>query len=62
MSAWLDDVRWNEDGLIPAIAQDAESGDVLMLAWMSREALARTLDEDHAWRRDVDRELEELGG
>jgi phosphoribosyl-AMP cyclohydrolase len=53
MSAWLDDVRWNEDGLIPAIAQDAESGDVLMLAWMSRESLARTLDEGEAvyWSR-----------
>lgn len=53
MSAWLDDVRWNEDGLIPAIAQDAGSGDVLMLAWMSRESLARTLDEGEAvyWSR-----------
>ena len=50
---WLDAVRWNEDGLIPAIAQDAESGDVLMLAWMSRESLARTLDEGEAvyWSR-----------
>ncbi|NIM27374.1 MAG: phosphoribosyl-AMP cyclohydrolase [Gammaproteobacteria bacterium] len=53
MSAWLDEVRWNEDGLIPAIAQDAGSGDVLMLAWMSRESLARTLDEGEAvyWSR-----------
>ncbi|GIX17614.1 MAG: phosphoribosyl-AMP cyclohydrolase [Rhodothalassiaceae bacterium] len=35
--------RWNADGLIPAIAQDATSGAVLMMAWMNREALARTL-------------------
>ena len=53
MSGWLDEIRWNEDGLIPAIAQDAESGDVLMLAWMNRESLARTLDEGEAvyWSR-----------
>jgi phosphoribosyl-AMP cyclohydrolase len=40
---WLDQVHWNEDGLAPAIAQDAESGRVLTLAWMNREALARTV-------------------
>ena len=53
MSRWLDDICWNADGLIPAIAQDAESGDVLMLAWMSRESLARTLEEGEAvyWSR-----------
>ncbi len=53
MTRWLDDIRWNADGLVPAIAQDAESGDVLMLAWMSRESLARTLDEGEAvyWSR-----------
>lgn len=53
MAGWLDDIRWNSDGLIPAIAQDAESGDVLMLAWMNRESLARTLDEGEAvyWSR-----------
>lgn len=36
--------RWNEHGLIPAIAQDAETGEVLMLAWMNAEALHLTLD------------------
>ena len=36
-------IRWNEDGLVPAIAQDAASGQVLMLAWMNREALAATV-------------------
>ena len=39
---WLDDIRWDRDGLVPAIAQERGSGDVLMLAWMNREALART--------------------
>jgi phosphoribosyl-AMP cyclohydrolase len=41
----LDALRFNEQGLIPVIAQDAENGDVLMLAWATREALARTLSE-----------------
>ena len=39
MTEWLDALRWNSDGLLPAIAQDRESGEVLMLAWMDREAL-----------------------
>ena len=39
---WLARVRWNEAGLVAAIAQDAASGRVLMLAWMNREALERT--------------------
>lgn len=53
MRRCLDEIRWNEDGLVPAIAQDAGSGEVLMLAWMSRESLARTLDEGEAvyWSR-----------
>ena len=42
MDDWLDDVRWNADGLVPAIAQDAATRRVLTLAWMNREALART--------------------
>ena len=41
--SWLDAVRWNDAGLVPAIAQDATDGRVLMLAWMNREALAETL-------------------
>ena len=50
---WLDDVAWNADGLVPAVAQDAESGEVLMLAWMNREALRRTADSREAtyWSR-----------
>ncbi len=39
---WISRVRWNDDGLVAAIAQDAASGRVLMLAWMNREALERT--------------------
>ena len=39
---WLDDVRWDAAGLVPAIAQDATSGRILMVAWMNREALAET--------------------
>jgi len=37
---WLDVVRWTDDGLVPAIAQDATTGDILMMAWMNRESLA----------------------
>jgi phosphoribosyl-AMP cyclohydrolase len=39
----MDEITWNEAGLIPAIAQDAESGEVLMMAWMNRESLMKTL-------------------
>jgi phosphoribosyl-AMP cyclohydrolase len=50
---WLDQVAWNGDGLVPAVAQDAESGEVLMLAWMNREALERTVASREAtyWSR-----------
>jgi phosphoribosyl-AMP cyclohydrolase len=41
----LDDVAFDEHGLVPAVVQDAENGDVLMMAWMSRESLERTLGE-----------------
>ncbi|HNE17686.1 MAG TPA: phosphoribosyl-AMP cyclohydrolase, partial [Rhodocyclaceae bacterium] len=41
--AWLDAVAWDAQGLVPAIAQDAETGEVLMFAWMNRDALARTV-------------------
>ena len=51
--AWLDQLAWNAEGLIPAIAQDAESGRVLMFAWMNREALAETAQSGRAvyWSR-----------
>ena len=54
MSApFLDAIAWNADGLVPAIAQDAASGEVLMFAWMSRESLARTVETGEAvyWSR-----------
>lgn len=54
MSAtWLDEVPWNEHGLVPAVAQDAATGRVLTLAWMNREALAETVRRGEAvyWSR-----------
>ena len=50
---WLDDVRWNADGLVPALAQDAATRSVLTLAWMNRDALKLTADtgEAHYWSR-----------
>ncbi len=51
--AWLNKVNWSTDGLVPAIAQDAESGDILMVAWMNRDALKRTVETGEAvyWSR-----------
>jgi len=50
---WLDEVPWNGDGLIAAVAQDAESGRVLTVAWMNREALKQTAEKSEAvyWSR-----------
>ena len=50
---WLDAIRWNDDGLVPAIAQDGGTGQVLTLAWMNRDALARTAETRlaHYWSR-----------
>lgn len=50
---YLDAIQWNADGLVPAIAQDAESGRILMMAWMNAESLQRTVEEGHAvyWSR-----------
>ena len=42
-------VRFDADGLVPAIVQDAETGRVLTLAWMNAESLGRTLDRDETW-------------
>lgn len=52
-SAWLDAVKWDRDGLVPAIAQEVGSKDVLMMAFMNREALARTVELGRAvyWSR-----------
>ena len=50
---WLDAVKWDDDGLVVAIAQEAESGEVLMQAYMNRDALAATAGEGYAtyWSR-----------
>ena len=50
---WLDSIKWDRDGLVPVIAQEAGSGDVLMVAWMNREALAQTAMRGQAvyWSR-----------
>lgn len=55
--AWLDDVAWNADGLAPAIAQDANTGDILMMAWMNRLSLKHTVEQQQAvyWSRSRSR-------
>jgi len=52
-SNWLDTIKWDKDGLIPAIAQETGSGKILMMAWMNREALELTVQENRAiyWSR-----------
>ncbi len=56
-SDWLDEVQWGENGLVPAIAQDANSGQVLMVAWMNRDALMETVQSARAvyWSRSRSR-------
>lgn len=51
--AWLDEIKWTDDGLVPAIAQETGTGKVMMFAWMNREALAETVKTGHAvyWSR-----------
>ena len=53
MSNWLDQIKWNSDGLVPAIAQDVNSGINLMVAWMNRDALLETVETKRAvyWSR-----------
>jgi len=41
---WLDQIKWDAQGLVPVIAQEASTGDVLMFAWMNREALEKTVE------------------
>ena len=48
MTDWLDEIHWDADGLVPAIAQDYRSGRILMMAWMNRESLALTVAEGRA--------------
>jgi phosphoribosyl-AMP cyclohydrolase len=53
MDQWIEVIRWNADGLIPVIAQEFTNGQVLMLAWMNREALLLTVQQQRAvyWSR-----------
>lgn len=53
MSNWLEAVNWNSDGLVPAIAQDAKTGRILMMAWMNRESLQLSAERGEAvyWSR-----------
>ena len=50
---WLDEVKFNEQGLVPAIAQHHQTGRVLMVAWMNREALALTAEKNQAARNII---------
>ena len=63
---WIDRIKWQQDGLVPVVAQEAGSGRVLTVAWMNREALGRTVQsgEAHYWsrsRRKLWRKGEESG-
>ena len=46
--SWLDEIKWDDTGLVPVIAQEAATGDVLMFAWMNREALQLTAERGQA--------------
>lgn len=54
---WLDEIKWNSEGLVPAIAQETGSGRILMFAWMSRESLEQTVAGGEAvyWSRSRNR-------
>lgn len=65
-AAWLDEIKWTDDGLVPVIAQQYDSGRVVMFAWMNRESLELTVSEGYAvyWsrsRRRLWRKGEESG-
>ena len=53
MTDWLEQIKWNEAGLVPAIAQDDKTGENLMVAWMNRDALQETVETNRAvyWSR-----------
>ncbi|MDH5600282.1 MAG: phosphoribosyl-AMP cyclohydrolase [Gammaproteobacteria bacterium] len=50
---WLNEIKWDKDGLVPAIAQETGTGKILMMAWMNRESLALSVNEGRAiyWSR-----------
>lgn len=51
--SWIEDIKWDNDGLVPAIAQETGTGKILMMAWMNRESLALSVKEGRAiyWSR-----------
>ena len=51
--SWLDDIQWDKDGLVPAIAQETGTGKILMMAWMNKESLELSVNEGRAiyWSR-----------
>jgi phosphoribosyl-AMP cyclohydrolase len=53
MTEVLEQIKWDSDGLVPAIAQDADSGEVLMMAWMNRQSLQLSIEKQQAvyWSR-----------
>jgi len=55
--SWLDEINWDANGLVPVIAQEHDSGDVVMFAWMNREALQLSADTRQAvyWSRSRNR-------
>ena len=57
MTDWLEQIKWNEAGLVPAIAQDDKTGENLMVAWMNRDALQETVETNRAvyWSRSRQR-------
>lgn len=56
-AAWLDEIQWTEDGLVPMIAQQHDTGRVVMFAWMNRESLRLSVEEGYAvyWSRSRQR-------
>jgi phosphoribosyl-AMP cyclohydrolase len=54
---WIDQIKWDEQGLLPAIAQDADDGRILMMAWMNSDALQETVESNRAvyWSRSRQR-------
>jgi phosphoribosyl-AMP cyclohydrolase len=56
-TGWLDELRWDKQGLVPVVTQDAASGKVLTVAWMNREALSMTVSRGEAvyWSRSRQR-------
>lgn len=65
-TSWLNEVKWDEQGLVPVIVQDVHTGEVLMFAWMNRDALEQTAQRGEAvyWsrsRRKLWRKGEESG-